>query len=194
LTVAFFLSAIWIATFFVDERLSVVSFFNYFSIFLLLLSPISFALINRKLLKGLNLIIRILLIAILAVFFSILWYSVINIVTPLICGLLNIPALKYFKEIETITVFLNQIDDSSVSAFIFALIWFILVAVGWYWVWFMNGAVKWSEGTIDFYKKFGLNDRGDFMVSPVAAKIGITIFLIVGLFAVYITTSSLLSN
>ena len=187
LFVALFLSIIWMASFFIDEAWSNVSFFYYMAILVLVLSPLCFAIVNRKLAKSLNKFSRIFLIAFLCIIFSILWYTTINIITPILCGIFSIPILNYFKTIEPITQFLSNIDDNKIIGLIFLAFWILIVTGYWYWVCFKGGARKWSDEIINFWGKFAYKP----IAKPKSLKIFITIFLIFSWFGVCAVIMSL---
>ncbi len=83
--------------------------------------------------------------------------------------------IEFFQKIEPITKFFRRIDESEVIGIIFFSIWILFVTISWYWVCFMGGAQKWSDGILRFWGKFTYQP----MSKPKVLKIFMTIFVIV---------------
>ena len=70
--------------------------------------------------------------------------------------------------------------DMELTSLIFAIVLFSFIAGCWYWVWFMNGAQKWSDSLIKSKQNiYSIKyDPSSFLVKPIVLKIVITIILL----------------
>ena len=100
----------------------------------------------------------------------------------------------FLKKVEPLTNTLSKLDNSAMAGLIFAVIYFIAVAGGWYWVLFMGGAHKWRKGIIQYNEKFRSVDTESFVPRPMVLKMFMTLMFLSGIFAVYLGAKEVISR
>ena len=77
--------------------------------------------------------------------------------------------------------------SEDIIGLIFSLCWLGAVAFVWYLMFFKGYAKKWGRDIIQFQKNLGLYHKSyELMFHPVALKIIISFFLVVGFYTMYL--------